>query len=82
MYRVRHKKSNPLGLLAVFSATAGNFNAKFYTLIYLSCTYMQVSTALSNTVLKLLALQECHLASLAHSKTFEQTYSKVALIKQ
>jgi len=30
--------------LAVFSATAGNFNAKFYTLIYSSYTYMQVST--------------------------------------
>jgi len=39
------KKSNPLGLLAVFSATAENFNAKFYTLIYSSCTFMQVSTA-------------------------------------
>jgi len=38
-------KSNPLDLLAVFSATAGNFDVKFYTLIYSSCTYMQVSTA-------------------------------------
>ena len=40
MYRVRHKKSNPLDLLAVFSATAGNFKAKFHTLIYLSLIHI------------------------------------------
>ena len=33
-------------------------------------------------VSKLLALQKCHLAIFAHSKTFEQAYSKVALFKQ
>jgi len=30
--------------LAVFSAMAGNFGAKCCTLIYSSCTYIQVST--------------------------------------
>jgi len=35
-------KSNPLDLLAVFSATAGNFNAKFCALISLIiCGYQQ-----------------------------------------
>ena len=33
------EKSNSLDLLAVFSAMAGNFNAKFYTLTY---TYLFV----------------------------------------
>jgi len=37
----------PLDLLAVFSATAGNFNAKFYPLIYSSCTYMHISATVS-----------------------------------
>jgi len=37
LYRVRHK-NNPLDLWAVFLATAGNSNAKFYTLIYSSRT--------------------------------------------
>jgi len=33
IYRLRRKKSNPLDLLVVFSATAWNFNMKFYTLV-------------------------------------------------
>jgi len=40
-YRVRHKKVTPVDLLAVFSATAGNFNAKFYILVYSPRRYQQ-----------------------------------------
>jgi len=44
-------KNNPRDLLAIFSAMLRNFNVKFYTLIYSSCTYMQVSTVFNFRIL-------------------------------
>jgi len=84
-YRVQHKKWSPK-ILAFFSATSVK---KLYSLtqqqlvilmqkfdICLIVIYVYTvtnSVSLSSAVLKLSALQLCHLAMLVHSKLFEQT---------